>query len=219
MVEKALKIIAPLQAFLDNVEPTHGYVLNKALKQLQEENYKTIYYEKYYPLIYSGMYAADKGWQNVNHYFNPQTKKGLFIFIPAREVLQQELNSFLKLQEQKNPKAFWHFGRAVHILQDFTEPHHLKPTFLDGHKKFERWVGNNIKKIIKNLSLPSLFTPYLTLDVETFCPKILDYYDLVGKKAGELNYYRVSKELLAVAVELTKLIFLEFDNYFKKFGL
>jgi len=215
MVEKALRFAAPLQLFLDNVEPTHGFLLNKALKNLREENFKINHLEKYYPLIYEGMYSADRGWQNVTHYFNPKTKKGLAIFLPAPKVLELELNNFKKLKAQKNSKAFWHFGRAAHILQDLCEPHHLLPTFLAGHKKFERWVGKNLKIISKNLTLPSKLKPLLTLDAQIFCPKILEYYELVESEASELNYYRAAKELLAFAVELTSLLFLEHERFFK----
>ncbi|ABB14718.1 zinc dependent phospholipase C family protein [Carboxydothermus hydrogenoformans] len=217
MVEKALKIISPLQGFLDNVEPTHGFLLNKALIQLQEKNYKTSYYERYYRQIYCGLYAADKGWQNVTHYFNPRTKKGLFIFLSAKEAFYQELKNFHKFSEQKNPKAFWHFGRAAHILQDLCEPHHLKPTFLNGHKKFERWVGDNIKIIIRKLYLPPALRPWLTLEIESFSSKILDYYELVGEKAGDISYFRAAQELLAAAVKLTMDLFLENEIYFRKF--
>ncbi|WP_196594077.1 zinc dependent phospholipase C family protein [Pectinatus sottacetonis] len=91
--------------------------------------------------LQSGVVWADLNFKNINHFFNPYTKKGLWKFPSAAYFFIIYLTKAEQLIKQRNQQeSFFYLGAALHLLQDMSVPHHVCGYLFNGHKNFEKWV-------------------------------------------------------------------------------
>lgn len=157
-------------------------ILENNLQQLQE-----------------GVKWADLEFKNINHFFDPITRKGLWRFSPGVYEFSVYLaNACRHANKQDIASSFFYLGAATHLLQDMTVPHHVCGHLFNGHKKFENWVQchldeftcppNQLKQTIKPLDL--LFHS-ATIARE--------FMSRVGESASEDQYRHAAQNLLPIA--------------------
>jgi hypothetical protein len=74
----ALAAISPLQAFIDQPGITHEFCNQQALQILRNDGLtrQADFFSRHLKELNLGVYWADKGWRNANHYFEPLTGRG-----------------------------------------------------------------------------------------------------------------------------------------------
>lgn len=126
--------------------PTHWFINEAALEILSTAGYKTDsnFIFPFRDDLQNGVAWADFGYKNISHFFNPETKKGIFGFASAACNFIHYLNKATQKNSQGNLKdAMFYLGAAAHLLQDVCVPHHSCGFLFDGHKEYEQWVEQN----------------------------------------------------------------------------
>jgi phospholipase C len=123
--------------------PTHWFINESALEFLASAGYKhdvdLIF--PYLENLQAGVAWADSGYKNISHFFNPETKKGIWGFASAACDFIKYLNKADSNNRKGNmAEAMFYVGAAAHLLQDLCVPHHTCGLLFDGHKEYESWV-------------------------------------------------------------------------------
>ena len=122
---------------------THKVCNLEALHSIQENGYDEVacILEKNLEPLQLGVTWADLEFKNINHFFNPITRKGLWRFSPAVYDFSVYLTKACRFVKNKDlANGFFYLGAAAHLLQDMAVPHHVCGHLFNGHKKFENWV-------------------------------------------------------------------------------
>lgn len=165
----------------------------------------------------------ERGFQGNNHfYYTPQLfrPRESFLDITGRNNaaarFAKHLFYFEEFVGKDNEKAFEHAGRAIHFLQDVTQPQHTergtvykKWQDLKLHKEFEEFAQQNQDTFIKNAK-PAIF------ELETDDPS--EIFDEVvflsenGKQVRKNNkneWYEIAQTGISNAIQATK-VFCEY---------
>ncbi len=149
--------------------------------------------------LQEGVKWADLEFKNINHFFDPVTRKGLWRFSPSVYDFSVYLSKACRhANNQDISSSFFYLGAATHLLQDMAVPHHVCGYLFNGHKKFENWVQchleefscppNQIKQVKKPLDL--------LLHSATIAR---EFMSLVGESATENQYRYAAQNLLPIA--------------------
>lgn len=194
---------------------THQYCNDQALKILQANGFLQEYkfLNSFYRQIQSGVIWADYNWQNVRHFLNPNSKRGLWCFSNA--VIEYSTH-FKKagqyLQWGQLGKAAFYLGAAAHLVQDMCVPHHAKCNLFDGHKKYEAWVEKRLNTFSCSKSCINPFVSSSNIMFDN-AATALDFYSYVTAEAGDDKYRQATEILLPLACVSTVNLFLYFINY------
>ncbi len=115
----------------------------------------------------------ERGFQGNNHFYYPpqlfRPRESFFDFFGRNNALASytgHLFKFKKNLELDEKKALSEAGRALHFLQDITQPNHVergnileKWRDLSMHKRFENYVYANEDQFIANAQPPELEVP------------------------------------------------------------
>lgn len=138
-----LATTSPLQSLLDRPGITHEFCNRQAITVLRNDGFErtAVFLETHLSEINAGVLWADQGWKNVNHYYQPVSRKGLWRFANAWEEFQEYYGLMMEQAEKRNVgKACFYLGAAAHLLQDMCVPHHVCNKVLEGHKQYEAWA-------------------------------------------------------------------------------
>lgn len=138
-----LATTSPLQSLLDRPGITHEFCNRQAITILRNDGFErtAVFLETYLPELNAGVLWADQGWKNVNHYYQPVSRKGLWRFTNAWEEFQEYYGLMMEYAQKRNAgKTCFYLGAAAHLLQDMCVPHHVCSKVLDGHKQYEAWA-------------------------------------------------------------------------------
>jgi phospholipase C len=103
------------------------------------------YFRTYLKEINLGGYWADKSWKNVDHYYVPETGKGIWPFGNALDTFGIYYEWATKEIRTGNfRKAAFFLGAAAHLVQDLCVPHHARGQMFNGHKEYESWARQNM---------------------------------------------------------------------------
>jgi len=122
---------------------THKVCNVESLQIIRENGYHEIacILEKNLNSLQLGVTWADLEFKNINHFFNPITRKGLWRFSPAVYDFSVYLTKACRFVKNKDlANSFFYLGASAHLLQDMAVPHHDCGHLFNGHKKFENWV-------------------------------------------------------------------------------
>jgi len=208
-----LAAASPLQQVLDKPGFTHEFCNRQALAILRNDGL-----EKYSDILASfeeelnlGVYWADKDWKNVNHYFEPHTRKGLWNFNNAIDTFEMHYQySMQYLRQHDVKKSIFYLGAAAHLLQDLCVPHHARAKLLYGHKAYEQWA--QARCMDYKTATGGLYN-------EISSPKNLviknaeaaaDFFDWVRYEGDAIFYGKVTSNLLPLAQRSTAGLFLSF---------
>jgi len=205
-VKLLLATAAPLQAIIDKPCVTHEFCNRQALAILRHEGLKSCsdYFQRYLDKINAGACWADAGWKNVNHYYEPASGKGLWMFANAVEDFNKYYNLAIKWLFQGNyGQAAFFLGAALHLVQDLCVPHHARSLLFHGHKQYEEWVRRNFNAFrADNLGNYTTGKPIRSL-LHYNAVIAADFLDWVGIDAAENRYRDATAVLLPLAQRTT----------------
>ncbi|MDF2499531.1 MAG: zinc dependent phospholipase [Anaerosporomusa subterranea] len=141
-----LATASPLQSLLDKPCVTHEFCNRQAITILSADGFSSCadFFLRYVDELNAGVVWADQGWKNVNHYFEPDSRKGLWQFSTAIEEFSRCLNRATRcMRRHETRKACFFLGAAAHLLQDLCVPHHARGKVFYGHKQYETWARDH----------------------------------------------------------------------------
>lgn len=159
----------------------------------------------------------ERGFKGNNHfYYSPQLfrpRKSFMDFFGTNNAearYSEHIYSFEKLVNKDNEKAFKEAGRALHFLQDVTQPHHVeRGTILEKwrdlrvHKDFEGFVFRNQDKLINNaqkVNLDVVAGDYLDLfDEAVFNSELIK----PAKNINKDSWYSIAQNGISNAIAVT----------------
>lgn len=146
-VQTILRIIGiPFQRLIDKRGDTHRFLTIQGISILGRDG--KIDAEKFFntfsDTLIKGNYWADAFWKNSTHHYNPNTKKGLWIWPGAQEQCRNWFKGALSAWSKGNLlRSVFLMGASLHTVQDACQPYHSNCVMLEGHQKYETWVDRN----------------------------------------------------------------------------
>jgi len=148
MTKLLLATAGPLQYFLDSPGETHVHCLEQAYIALQQDGKEEVarFFKPHHSMLTKGLYWADRGWKNVNHFYSHPEKQGIIEWPGATAECQYYYNRAFSFFPKNVDKGMFFLGAALHLVQDMCVPHHSVGILFDGHKEFETWATHNWRK-------------------------------------------------------------------------
>ena len=202
----------PLQYFIDSQGVTHVHCLEQAYIALKYDDKEDVanLYKAYHATLTKGLYWADRGWKNVNHFYSHPDKQGIIVWPGATGECQYYFNKAFNYFPHNIDKGMFYLGAALHIVQDMCVPHHSLGIIFDGHKEFETWATENWGKFptISGAYLPYSH-PAQWIDHNARVSSSL--YPLVSQDKGcsEESYKKAAEVLIPLTIA-TSAGFLDF---------
>ena len=212
MTKLLLASAGPLQYFLDSPGVTHVHCLEQAYLALQQDGKEDItrLFSAYHSMLTKGLFWADRGWKNVNHFYSHPDKPGIIGWPDATAECQYYFNRAFTFFPKNIDKGMFFLGAALHLVQDMCVPHHSLGILFDGHKEFETWATKNWSKFpaTKGMYLPfSHPAQWIHHNASISGP----LYSLVSLEEGcsEESYIKASEILIPLTIS-TSAGFLDF---------
>jgi len=212
MTKILLASAGPLQYFLDSPGVTHVQCLNQAyivLKRDGKEDVATLF-NAHHSTLTRGLYWADRGWKNVNHFYSHPNKQGIIGWPGVSAECQYYFNKAFTFFPKNVDKCMFFLGAALHLIQDMCVPHHSLGILFDGHKEFETWATHNWDKFPVTCGMYLPFShPAQWIDHNARVSSPL--YPLVSLKEGcsEESYKKALETLIPLTIA-TSAGFLDF---------
>lgn len=144
LYKKVVKAVNPLKKKIIKTECiVHIFINNQALVILKNDGHNEIYNKlsKYIENINDGAVWADQDFKSSSHFFNPNTKKGLYGNSNAKNVCIAYYKRAIKEYFQGDIElSMFYLGAACHLIQDMTIPQHANIELLHSHRAYENWV-------------------------------------------------------------------------------
>ncbi|MDR3540548.1 MAG: zinc dependent phospholipase C family protein [Desulfosporosinus sp.] len=212
MTKLLLASAGPLQYFLDSPGVTHVHCLEQAYLTLKHDGKEDIanLFNAYHSMLTKGLYWADRGWKNVNHFYSHPDKPGIIGWPDATAECQYYFNRAFTFFPKNVDKGMFFLGAALHLVQDMCVPHHSLGILFDGHKEFETWATQNWSKFPARSGMYLPFShPAQWIDHNASVSGPL--YSLVSLEEGcsEESYKRASEILIPLTIS-TSAGFLDF---------
>jgi len=202
----------PLQYFLDTPGVTHVRCLEQAYIALKHDGKGDVatLFKAHHSMLTKGLYWADRGWKNVNHFYSHLDKQGIISWPGATAECQYYFNKAVTLFPNNIDKGMFFLGAALHLVQDMCVPHHSLGIVFDGHQQFETWATQNWDEFptARGIYLP-FSHPAQWIDHNASVSGPL--YSLVSQEQGcsEESYKRASEILIPLTIA-TSAGFLDF---------
>lgn len=220
--KNVLKAVNPIKKKIIKTEClVHKFINNQAVEILYNDGHLRTYelMHAYINQINSGAVWADQDFKSSNHFYNPNTKKGLYGSSDAfKEFMLFYTKALNKYFKGDINKAMFYVGAACHILQDMTVPQHVNVNLLKHHRKYELWV-------IRTHLEHDNFRVY---EGGTYFNNLQEFFDYNSRKAisaysqysheENLNvkFYGITSIILVVAQKSTAGLMLKFYNDIQK---
>jgi phospholipase C len=144
LYKKVVKAVNPLKKKVIKTECiVHKFINNQAIKILKNDGYDEIYIKlsKYIDNLNEGVVWADQDFKSSSHFFNPNSKRGLYGNGNARIECISYYNAAIKEYFKGDIKtSMFYLGAACHLIQDLTIPQHANIELLHNHRAYENWV-------------------------------------------------------------------------------
>lgn len=212
-VRLLLSTTSPLQALLDKPGITHTFCNRQAINILARDGYSRCaeYLAGFSTELNAGVLWADKGWKNVNHYFQPDSCMGLWKFSTAVDEFGQYYSQSVRyMRYQEMNKAIFFLGAAAHLVQDLCVPHHARGQVFNGHKQYEEWAEKNYAAYAvqtDGIYRDGLPTKAIML---TNANTSAELFSWVKNEGDEALYRKATDILLPLAQRTTAGLFLRF---------
>jgi phospholipase C len=212
MTKLLLASASPLQYFLDSPGVTHVHCLNQSYHTLKNDGKEDVarLFAAHHSTLAKGLYWADRGWKNVNHFYSQPDKQGIIGWPGATAECQYYFNKAFTFFPKNVNKGMFFLGAALHLVQDMCVPHHSLGVVFDGHREFETWATQNWSKFPATTGVYLPFThPAQWIDYNAGISGPL--YHLVSQDAGcsAESYAKASKTLIPLTIA-TSAGFLDF---------
>ena len=215
LAQLLLVTASPLQRFLDKPAITHAFCNTQAIQILMQDDFlsATEFFGSYLKDINSGGDWADSQWKNIDHYFEPQTRRGIWPFGNALDTFSQYFADAIKEARRGNRrKAAFFLGAAAHLVQDLCVPHHARGCMFNGHQEYENWALEHFQEYAADSSgcyLRSRRVSDLLLENACVAAELFDFVDL---EKGLPNYDGITKITLPLAQRSTAGLFEHFQR-------
>jgi len=198
-----LATAGPLQYILDTPGVTHVHCLEQAYVTLKQDGKEEVarLFKAHHSTLSKGLYWADRGWKNVNHFYSHPEKQGLISWPGATAECQYYFNKAFTFFPNNVDKGMFFLGAALHLIQDMCVPHHSLGILFDGHKEFETWATQNWVKFPASSGKYLPFShPAQWIDYNASISGPL--YPLVSLVEGcsEESYHKASKILIPLTI-------------------
>ncbi len=204
-----LKAVNPFKKTVIKTEAkVHQFINEHAFNILKANGYIVEFNElkKHMETINKGAVWADQDFKSINHFYNPEKKRGLYGHGNALKLTKKyyeiAINSF---KEKDIEKSMFYLGATVHIIQDLTIPQHVNIRLLDNHRQYENFVkiAYNKVKDFGTLEKPIIFDELE--DFVRFNTKVaLRIYKQFKKiKDDNLRFYKTTRCSLPLAQRTT----------------
>lgn len=197
---------SPLQYILDSPGVAHEYCLKQAYSVLKCDGKEdaAFFFKAFHSALTKGLYWADRGWKNINHFYCHPGKQGINGWPDAAAECQYYFNKALSISPKNLDKGMFFFGAALHLVQDMCVPHHSLGILFDGHKEFETWASQNwrIFSVRHGIYLP-FSHPAQWIDHNARLSR--PFYPLVSLKEGctENSYQKAANTLIPLTIATT----------------
>lgn len=213
----ALAVVSPFQSFMDKPGITHEFCNYQALAILKNDGFTEYsdFLANYMAEINAGVYWADKDWKNVHHYFEPDSRQGLWHCTHALDNFEMFYHLACQAVKQGNlEKAAFFLGAAAHLTQDLCVPHHARAKLFNGHKQYEHWVQAHYQYYAATINgTYSAGLPPQSLLLKN-ASIAADLFDLVKYEGDEQLYNKATEILLPLAQRTTAGLFRAFVSEF-----
>ena len=139
----AFTFLNPFKSLFIHTEcKVHLFNNYQALRLLKHFNYPKAYslYQKNIDYLNAGSVWADQNFKSSNHFYNPETKRGLFGRSHALALVKDYYRLALSAYSNDHSVALFYLGACIHIIQDLTIPQHINVRLLNQHRQFESFV-------------------------------------------------------------------------------
>lgn len=149
LFKNALRAVNPVKKRIVRTEcRVHKFINNQAVVILKndgrDEAYK--FMSAHINALNGGVVWADQDLKSSNHFYNPDTKRGLYGNSNAKKECRTYYKKALKEYFQGHTRrAMFYLGAACHLIQDLTVPQHANVRLLNNHRSYEKWVINTHK--------------------------------------------------------------------------
>ena len=203
MTKLLLATAGPLQYFLDSPGVTHVHCLEQAYIALKHDGKEDVVrlFNAYHSTLTKGLYWADRGWKNANHFYSHPDKHGIISWPGATTECQYYFNRAFTFFPTNVDKGMFFLGAALHLVQDMCVPHHSLGIVFDGHKEFETWASLNWHKFPATSGMYLPFShPAQWIDHNASISAPL--YPLVSQNEGcsEKSYKKASEILIPLTI-------------------
>jgi len=140
----ALAFINPVKKRVMRTEANiHKYINRRAVDILKNDGYRDAYsfFMDHMVELNAGVVWADQDFKSINHFFDPDRKRGLYGSSNALKLaMEYYQNALDKWKAMDTEKAVFYLGAAVHIVQDMTIPQHASIRLLNSHRQYENFI-------------------------------------------------------------------------------
>lgn len=139
-----VKAVNPLKKKVIKTECiVHKFINNQAIEILKNDGYDDIYNKlsKYIISINEGVVWADQDFKSSNHFYNPNSNKGMYGSSNAKvECISYYKRAIKEYFHGDIETSMFYLGAACHLVQDLTIPQHANIELLHNHRAYENWV-------------------------------------------------------------------------------
>lgn len=199
----------------------HKFINNQGIVILKNDGHEDAYnfLSKYIDNINEGAVWADQDFKSSSHFYNPETKRGLYGSSNAKKecilYYKRALNEYFKGDIEN---SMFYLGASCHLIQDITIPQHANVELLHNHRSYENWV-------IKMYRRHHSFTVNKS---GIYLVSIVDYIDLNSKSAlvtynmyekiknENTRFYKITANVLTMAQKTTAGLMYNFYYHIQK---
>jgi phospholipase C len=140
----ALKAVNPVKKMVIKTEcKVHKSINTQSIIILKNDGYTDSYsfFAKYIEKLNRGVVWADQDLKSRNHFYNPDSNKGLYGCSDAlKECISYYTASLTQWSKLNVDDSLFYLGASCHLIQDVTVPQHVNVKLLKKHRKYEQWV-------------------------------------------------------------------------------
>lgn len=216
--KNVLRAMNPVKKIVIKTEcRVHKFINVQALEILRNDGHEKEYefLNAYIHQINSGAVWADQDFKSSNHFYNPDTQKGLYgssnAFKECMLYYAKALNKYFK--GDINSSMFF-LGAACHIIQDMTVPQHVNVNLLKHHRKYEQWVirthleHDNFKVFEEGIYFDTV-QKYLEYNTRKAMATYLQYSN---EENLNVKFYGITSIILVIAQKSTAGVMFKFYN-------
>jgi phospholipase C len=222
MFKNLLRAVNPIKNRITRAEcKVHMFINNQSIKILKNDGHLKAYsfMSPYINNINAGVVWADQDLKSSDHFYNPDTDRGLYGSSNAKKECMAYYTRALNEYFHGNIKnAMFYFGAASHLIQDLTVPQHANVKLLNSHRSYEKWIIRVHKhhdefKISEDGIYLNSLKRYIDLNSRE---AISAYKKYSHEKNRHLRFYKITSEVLIMAQKTTAGFMLKFYNDIEK---
>ena len=176
--------------------------------------------------IIEGSILEDTPSRWMNHFYDPQTGKGLWNFSSAKEWSKENIKQSLYPRgnqtwqkaislyaEGKKQEAFIALGHILHLIEDMAVPAHTR---LDAHPEgdpYESWVKQNFERYFNPIGITKLN------NLDKFFDLLASYSNKYFLSKDSINEYNIEKGNFSEKIINKKIYLISYDDQGEEYKL